>query len=332
LAWLKSADPEMEIDWLVEEDFAQLLADHPMVRKVHTIATRSWRRQGRMAAVRESCQTIGHLRKEQYDVVLDLQGNSKSGLFTRLSGAPRRYGFARDGVREWPNLLATNCRVELTAAEYHISERSLAIARAAFPQGHQHLLAGPLPVRPEAAARVAAQLVEAGLNGRRFAVLHYGTTWPTKLWAVENWQELVRRLISESELALVLTWGNAEERKVVESIAAAGDRPTTIWPRGPLAELVALLARASVVVGGDTGPIHIAAAVGTPTVSLFRVTDGERNSPRGNRHIHLQTPFACAPCLLKKCDRDGECGRSIPVAEVMTAMTAILSADAAGSQ
>lgn len=324
LAWLKSADPAMEIDWLVEEGFASLLEGHPLVRKVYRIATRNWRRQGWLVAVREGLRTIGRIRAERYDVVLDLQGNSKSGLFTRLSGALQRYGFDRDGAREWPNLLATNRRVRLTDAEHHICERSLAIARAAFPGGEQHPLAGPLPVGPGAAGKVMQQLADVGLSDRPFAVLHYGTTWTTKLWAVENWQALVRRLVAETDLIPVLTWGNGEELAIVEQICASGDGQALIWPRGTLPELVALLARADVVIGGDTGPIHIAAAVDTPTVSIYRVTDASRNGPRGGRHICLQAPLDCSPCLRKSCERDRECGLSIRVTDVFLALQRLL--------
>jgi heptosyltransferase-1 len=324
LAWLKSTDPKMEIDWLVEESFAPLLDGHPLLRKVHRIATRNWRRQGWLAALRQGWQVIRQLQREHYDVVLDLQGNSKSGLFALFSGASQRFGFDRAGVREWPNLLASNRRVPLKAAEHHISERSLAVARAAFPAGDEPPLAGPLSVRSEAAVHVDAQLVDFGLSGRRFAVLHYGTTWPTKLWPATNWQELLRELGKIRGLAIAMTWGDEKERVVVEQIRDAGDAGAVVWPRGTLAELVALLARADVVVGGDTGPVHIAAAVGTPTVSLYRVTDATRNGPRGDRHIRLQSPLECSPCLRKACDRDRQCGLSIPVSTVVDAVMQLL--------
>jgi heptosyltransferase-1 len=296
---------------------------------VHRIATRSWRRQGWLAAVRESLRTVRSLREERYDVVLDLQGNGKSGLFTLLSGASRRCGFDQDGVREWPNLLATTCRVKLTADDHHISERSLAIARAAFPSGNVRVTAGPLPVLPAAAQRIDAQLVEHGLAGRRFAVLHYGTTWTTKLWPIENWLELTRNLAVGGDPAPLLTWGSAAEKDAVERIAVNVGNGTLVWPRGTLPELAALLARATVVVGGDTGPVHIAAAVGTPTVSIYRVTDQSRNGPRGDRHIRLQAPLDCSPCLRKQCERDGACGLSIPVAEVLSAIRIVLAGDGA---
>lgn len=324
LAWLKSADSALQIDWLVEEGFAPLLDGHPLLRQIHRIATRAWRRQGWPATVRASLRTVGELRRERYDVVLDLQGNSKSAMFTLLSGAPRRYGFDRNGVREWPNLLATNHRAMLTAADHHISARSLAIARAAFPDGSVQVEAGPLPVHPAAAQRVDAQLTEHGLAGRCFAVLHYGTTWTTKLWPVANWRELVQQLQAGGGPVPVLTWGSAEEKVVVERIAAAAGG-ALVWPRGTLPELAALLARAAVVVGGDTGPVHIAAAVGTPTVSLYRVTDERRNGPRGDGHVRLQAPLDCSPCLRKQCERDGECGRSISAAEVLAAIRTVLA-------
>jgi heptosyltransferase-1 len=324
LAWVKSAGSEIVIDWLVEEPFAPLLEGHPLLNRVHRIATRKWRQQGWIKSAGEGMRMIGLLRRQKYDLVLDLQGNSKSGLFTAFCGAPRRFGFDRGGVREWPNLLATNRRVSLTTDEYHISERSLALARAAFPAGTDHQMTGPLPIQPDAARQVETSLAEHGLTGRHFAILHYGTTWPTKLWSVDNWQKLVRLLLEETTLTPVLTWGNPEERAVVEQIAAVVDGRAVIWPRGTLSEMAALLARAAVVVGGDTGPIHVAAAVGAPTVSIYRATDKLRNGPRGDRHFRLQAPLHCSPCLHKSCEQDNDCRASIAADEVLSALVCLL--------
>jgi heptosyltransferase-1 len=320
LAWLKSADPLMEIDWLVEEGFAPLIEGHPLLRRVHRLCLKRWRREGWGAVLRGIGRTLGNLRKENFDLVLDLQGNSKSGLFTLLSGAVKRYGFAREGVREWPNLLATNCKVELGPDIHHISERSLAVARAAFPAGKEAPFAGPMHVLPEAAEAVERQLAELDLDRQPLVVLQYGTTWVTKLWPLESWQELVGKLCNESGLRPVLIWGNDTELEACRAICRGCRDQGVIWPRGSLPELVALLRKADLVVGGDTGPIHIAAAVGTPTVSLFRVTDATRNGPRGDEHIRLQAPLDCSPCLRKKCERDAECGASIDVETVFAAV------------
>jgi heptosyltransferase-1 len=257
-------------------------------------------------------------------VVLDLQGNSKSALFTFLSGAPRRFGFDRSGVREWPNLLATNRKIALGEENHHITDRSLAIARKAFPSGTQALAAGPLCIDGQARSIVEQMLDERGMTGKTLIVLHYGTTWKTKLWPLDLWRELAGKLCDLEGCRPILTWGSEEERTAVESIHAASGGGAVIWPRGSLMELAALLERADLVIGGDTGPIHIAAAAGTPTVSLFRVTDAERNGPRGEDHIRLQAPLDCSPCLLKECPRDSECGHSIGVDEVMQASATLL--------
>ncbi|HKL26101.1 MAG TPA: lipopolysaccharide heptosyltransferase I [Desulfuromonadales bacterium] len=326
LAWLKSAEPMLAIDWLVEEDFAPLLEDHPQVRQVIRLRTKAWRRAGSLAGLREAWRLIGKLRGEDYDIALDLQGNSKSGLFTLLSGAPVRYGYGRDGVREWPNLVATNRKVALEDDKFHITDRALAIARAAFPAGKDVMRAGPLPVDGAAAAAVEAQLGEAGLAAEPVVVLHYGTTWVTKLWPLSSWQKLAGRLAAKGRLKPVLTWGNDAELEAVKAIQAASNGRCLVWPRGRLKDLVALLARADLVVGGDTGPVHIAAAVGTPTVSIFRATDAARNAPRGEKHISLSASMDCAPCLRKSCDLDEQCGASISVDQVAKAVFASLPA------
>jgi heptosyltransferase-1 len=323
LAWIRSADPGVDIDWLVEESFAPLLEVHPLVRRVHRLGLKAWRRDGWRTAV-EGVWSLGRtLRAEKYDLVLDLQGNCKSGFFTLLAGAPRRVGFARDGVREWPNLLTTNQRVPLAPSQHHVSERSLALAKAAFPFGSESPLSGPLTVDDSAAAAVQHRLEVLGLDRGKLVVLHYGTTWTTKLWPLTSWKELTAALCRKG-LRPVLTWGNEAEREAAAALDAACDGRATIWPRGSLCELVALLARADLVVGADTGPVHIAAAVGTPTVSLYRVTDAQRNGPRGERHLLLQSPLPCSPCLRKICPRDRECGESITVNEVLGAVEDLL--------
>ncbi|MEJ2200834.1 MAG: lipopolysaccharide heptosyltransferase I [Desulfuromonadaceae bacterium] len=323
LTYLKSVDPALEIDWLVERPFLPLLEGHPLLRRVLALDTKGWRNQGGLTPLREALSLVRQLRREGYDLVLDLQGNCKSGLFTRLSGAPLRYGFDLDGAREWPNLLATNRRVVLTSEDHHVSDRSLAIARTALPGGDQTLTAGTLPVSAAALARVEKHLQELGLTAVPLVVLHYGTTWSTKLWPLDCWMALAKNLV-EQGIRPLLSWGNETERLASQAIADACAGQALLWPRGSLPELVALLSRADLVIGADTGPVHMAAAVETPTVSIYRVTDARRNGPRGERHICLQSPLDCSPCLRKTCDQDDMCGRSISVDSVIAASRKLL--------
>lgn len=327
LAYLKSAARDIQVDWMVEEAFAPLLAGHPLLNRVIPLRTKAWRRAGVWATFSGAGQIIGRLRRQHYDLVLDLQGNSKSGFFTLFAGSPKRFGFDRNGVREWPNLLATTHRVGLSAGDHHISRRALAIARAALPGGSDERSAGPLHINTAAAEWVANHLNSLGLASNRkrpLIVLHYGTTWSTKLWRLAFWQELGARLIRELDADVLLTWGNETEKAAVASIAAAAGRHAVIWPKRPLRELVALLGCVDLVVGCDTGPVHIAAALGTPTVSIYRVTDAQRNGPRGPKHVCLQVPLDCSPCLRKHCERDEQCAGAVSVESVFTAARALI--------
>jgi len=316
LAYLKSADPDMQIDWLVEKSFASFLEDHPLIDNLYQIDTKAWRKSGVKTSLNGAFPIIKAVRQMHYDCVLDLQGNAKSAAFTLASGAPLRFGFDRESVREKLNLLVTNRKVTLGESDFHITDRSLAIAKAAFPAGTELRYAGPLSVDKEAAERVAQKLVTERFANTPLIVLHYGTTWVTKHWPLASWQALAKRLIEELGVRPILTWGNDQELVAAQSIKQACNDRAFIWPRGSLKDLTALLAKVDLVVGSDTGPIHIAAAVDTPTVSIFRVTDPKRNAPRGRVHSYVSASMACAPCLRKKCELDKECGLSISVDSV----------------
>lgn len=313
LAYLKSVDTEMQIDWLVEQAFAPFLEDHPLIDNLYRIDTKAWRKSGPLASVLGTFEIVKAVRKRKYDCVLDLQGNAKSGLFTLTSGSPLRVGFDREAARESLNLLATNRKVSLGGIDFHVTDRSLAIAKMVFPGGTELRDSGPLPTNEEAARCVENTLATENLDDAKLVVLHYGTTWVTKHWPLVSWQALAKRLVEEQGLRPVLTWGDNKELVAVESIQQQCGDKALVWPKGSLKELTALLARADLVVGGDTGPIHIAAAVDTPTVSIFRVTDPSRNAPRGPNHCHVTAAMDCSPCLRKECDRDQECGLSISV-------------------
>jgi heptosyltransferase-1 len=261
-------------------------------------------------------------------VTLDLQGNIKSGFFTMSSGAPKRYGFHLNGVREWPNLLSTNHHVHFTTEHYHIVDRYLKIAAAAFPGGDHKTEARLLEPHNGSVAEVESRLQKSGIYGMKRVLFHPGTTWQTKWWSMELWRELALLLLRNPNTGLVLSWGDEKERFFVESIAKGAQKRAVIWPRGSLRDLVALLSRMDVVVGGDTGPVHIAAALGTPTVSLYRGSGADRSAPRGENHASIQSPLPCSPCFLRQCPRDEACIKSIRVEDVLQAIETLSSRSA----
>lgn len=322
--YLRNRLPDAQIDWLVEETFVQLLEPLPYIDQLLPINARAVRKNRSIPELKRMWEGIRRIRGTRYDCVFDLQGNAKSGFYTYLSAAPRRFGFDRDGVREWPNLLATNRRISLADAAFHISDRSLAIVRAAFPGGEIPSFGQCLYADPGAVAEVGHWLTEQEAGTGKVIVCHPGTTWKTKMWSRQRWSELLQSFHGREELHFVLTWGNRQEQELASEIRRESGGRALLWRGGAIRDLVALLSRSDLVIGGDTGPIHIAAALGRPTVSLFRATDARRNAPRGENHLFLQAPLDCSPCLLKQCERDGKCSASITAAEVAGAVEKLI--------
>jgi heptosyltransferase I len=308
VTYLHGARPDVEVDWLLEKPFAPLLEGQAYIRNIHRIDTKFWRQPSNFSfAVAGICNTLRLLRSARYDVVLDLQGNSKSGLFTISSGAPLRYGYDWESVREWPNLLATNRRVSLSHGDQHITDRALKVAASAFPAAAMGLSLKTLKADNLAMAAVKQKLERYQLLSKKLILIHPGTTWKTKCISAQFWTQFAAALSKNDNLQLLFTWGNEEELRVAGDIVRSIAARATIWPRQSLKELMALISQVDLVVGGDTGPVHIAAALGTSTLSFFRATDRWRNGPRGENHITFQSPMECSPCLLKDCPRDDHC-------------------------
>jgi heptosyltransferase-1 len=156
-------------------------------------------------------------------------------------------------------------------------------------------------------------------------LFHYGTTWQTKFWSEANWIALAKTVLGTFRDSTVLfSWGNNDEKEAVTRITSAVGTGARILNRYPLKGLIALLKKVDLVVAGDTGPVHLAAAVGTPTVSFYRSSDGKRSGPRGGQHVIIQSPLHCTACFRTTCDKDAICRESIKVEAVMKGIEKIL--------
>lgn len=325
LDYLRQVAPAAQIDWVVEEPFREILDGNPLISRLFTVRTKKWRRTPFALATRREVQALKHaLQSREYDLIFDLQGNLKSGLITWLASGERRYGFDREGVRESLNLLFTNNQVPLRRQDHHISARSLRVVSAPFGRDYQSLqLHTDIYSSPEDNAEASALL--ATLADGLVFVFHQGTTWQTKLWHEAGWIELGKRVLERfPDSSILLSWGNEREREASERLKLGIGGNARLLPAMTLKGLAALLKKVDLVVGGDTGPVHIAAAVGTPTVSFYRVTDPKRNAPQGEGHVRIQTPFHCKACLRKECDKDRECRESIKPAAIMAGIEKLL--------
>ena len=321
LDYLHQASPGIEVDWVVEEPFREVLEGNPLISRIHTVRTKAWRKSPlSLATIREIRALKKALRDREYNLLFDIQGNLKSGLVSMLSGVGDRIGFAREGLQESVNLFFTTRKTPMRRQDCHITDQYLRVVSVPFGRDFAAMvLDTDIHTSPEEDA-AASTLLATLANGLVF-FFHCGTTWPSKLWHREGWVALGRELRAHyPESSILLSWGSEAERGEANAVASAIGEGARVIERYSLKGLTALLKKVDLVVGADTGPIHIAAAVGTPTVSFYRASDGKRSGPRGEGHTIVQAPLPCTACFRTECDKDDVCRQSIKVETLLSAI------------
>lgn len=279
-----------EVDWLAEPASSALLEGNPALRRRVAVPPAKAFRVGDARA------TLRALRRERYDVALEAQGLWKSAVWARLSGARRVVGWERRHRREPASALLLGERREVPERAVHVIDKNLSLL-AAVGIDAIGTRAFPLPAAPEADARVAAEL--AALGVARFSLLIPGGGWRNKLWPAERYGGLARSLAAKGVPSLV-AWGPGE-RPLAERVAAASDGAARPCFETTLLELAAVERRAAVVVGADTGPLHLACAVGAAVVGIYGPTDPARNGPFAAEDEVVRRTPACAPCHKRSC-------------------------------
>ncbi|MCI0402563.1 MAG: lipopolysaccharide heptosyltransferase I [Acidobacteria bacterium] len=314
-ASLRAAFPEAQIDWVVEERWKDLLEGNPDVSRTIAVDTQRWRRElGQQRTWSELTGAVGGLRQQRYDLAMDFQGLLKSALVARLSGASRRLGFDKGVAKEPGATLFYSERVR-PPENCHVVEMNLTLARAAGAT--TDVVRFPLPARPEDDAYVEEQLRAHQVRGE-FIILNPGGGWGSKCWPVERYAQLHNALARARGWRSFLNAGPGEEKLVEEFTAQARVTRPVHFPL-TLGQLVALARRARLLVAGDTGPLHLAAAVGTPVVGLFGPTDPARNGPFGGRAVVLHH-CEQATITYKREDAPSPAMLAITVEEVLAAV------------
>ena len=277
LAALRGAMPQAEISWVVERRSAEILRDNPLLDRLIEVDTKALRR-GLMSGetLRAPRQQLRRLRASAFDVALDFQGLLKSASIARLSGARRIFGYSRAGLREPASALLLSKTIAVPH-QTHVIRKSLLLLQGALGIPEPQELSFPIQVRPEHEAEAR----EAAANaGGRYAILNPAGGWPTKLWSVDRFGKLADLLWSNYGIHSLVTYGPGElelAEAVRQSSVSGHAQPVGLSLKG----YYSLAREACVYVGGDTGPMHIAVAAGTPIVGLFGPTEWWRNgSPR----------------------------------------------------
>ncbi|HYM21954.1 MAG TPA: glycosyltransferase family 9 protein [Vicinamibacterales bacterium] len=319
-AALRRAFPAARIDWLVGAKHHEVLDLVPVIDRRLAFHDSSF-----VSAIRE-------LRSARYDVTFDLQGLIKSAALARSSGAGRVIGFSSLYARErLARLFYTEVYDPGRGGLYdpretrHVVEINLGLlerigltaGRAEFPIDR---------IDSNAARQVAGQ------TGGRYAILNPGAAWPNKRWPPARFAALARTLRDRHGLVSAILWGPGEEA-LAQEIAAGAPGAAIVSPKTTIADLVALARGAALMVSGDTGPMHVASALGVPLVGLFGPTRPSRNGPIAPADVTVTRDAACQCHHLRQCKRGRMCLEDIEVEEVAGAVARRLdsASDAAGA-
>jgi heptosyltransferase-1 len=292
---LREAFSHAHIGWLIEERWAELLcapgasrrgarsALRPLVDEVHAVNLKAWGKSPLSISTLQRAATVWNdVRDSNYDAAVDLQGAMRSAVLARLSGARVVYGAAEP--REAPASLWYTRKV--VARGRHVIEQNLSVAEALCENRKSSSpdVSRDFPHDPQAEARIEQRLAEYG--GGEFTILNPGAGWGAKQWPVERYGEVARAL-AEKGVRSILNYGPGEEELVRSAETAS--RGTARAMSCTITELIALTRRARLFVGGDTGPLHLAAALRVPVVAIYGPTDPARNGPYGTRSIVLRS-------------------------------------------
>jgi ADP-heptose:LPS heptosyltransferase len=232
-------------------------------------------------------------------VAVDFQGLTKSAIWPWLARVPRRIGYGDEDGRELSKLFY-NDTAKPDPSLKHVAERNIALAQhLAGGEGERPQFREYFPVDEESSAWVDGYLNEKNLTGVPVALLVPGVSWPSKRWAAEYFGVVADWFIRERGGRCVVSWGPGEEPLAAR--VAGGREGVHVLPETTLPRLAAVAKRCRVCIANDTGPFHLAAAVGTPCVGVYGPTDPERNGPYGAPSRTVNAPLPCAPCWRPEC-------------------------------
>ena len=321
-AALRAAHPDARIDWLVDVRYRALLDLVPTSIVTERLVLDTPAMSGPTSPV----AVIRRLRLASYDIAFDAQGLIKSAVLARLSGATRVVGFAKSALREpAAGMFYTESIDPATAGGepggvVHVVAKTLSLLRAIgieppAPEAWRF----PLEIAPSPVPACTREVL--GIDGEApFALINPGAAWPNKRWPPERFAALAREVQARCGMRSAVLWGPGEETMAAQ-IARASAGAAEMAPATTLTDAIALAREARVVVSGDTGPTHLAAAVGTPIVGIYGPTDPARNGPWHPEDVCVSRFGVCACHHQRQCRQPERwCLAGIEVDEVLQAV------------
>jgi heptosyltransferase-1 len=343
---LRRRYPRAQIDWLLTPENAEIVRGHPALSNILLFARRDFSNGRRVGGVASVLKLIGQIRAAHYQMVIDLHGQFRSAMFAVASEAPVRIGFGSPvrrtvstfqgrqlgnipdrgwaGAREG-SWFAYSHRIPIPTLELHAVDRYLWLADLLGLDNDPPVF--NLPVNPEAEARISTHLNKYAPRGRPLAILAPSTTWETKHWTPEGFAGVARRLTAEGFTPVFI--GVKGEEAINRSIQTQAPGSTDFTGQTSVADMIALIRRAGIVVTNDSGATHVAAALGRPAVSIFGPTNPVHVGPYHQPQSVVRLDLPCSPCnyrRLSQCPNGHACMRDLSVDMVMERIHAVLAA------
>lgn len=296
--------PSAHIAWLVEEAAADLVEGHRALDRVLISKRKTWIQgavsRDAVSHVKKAALFLKQLRDTPYDMIFDFHGLLKSSLFVALARGKRKIGFGKGMEHMEYSHLFLNERVPAVSMEHHALKRQLLLLQAVGIRCDR--IVYDVPIRDADRKAVESLLAAAGIPaGRPFVAVNPGAKWTTKLWRPEHFAEAADRLAKRHSVAIVFT-GSREDGIMVNKIRARMKAAATaLAGKTTLKVLGAVYEKAACVLSTDTGPMHLAAAVGTPVAGLFGPTAPWRTGPYGKENGVVRAGTPCSPCFKRKC-------------------------------
>ena len=322
---LRDRFPSAMIDWVVEEDASGIVESHPQIDRLIIFPRKSWLKRfikkGEYIGVgKEVNKFLKEFKGRRYDIVVDLQGLLKSGILTFLANGKRK--IALNGGREG-SLIFTNEKVAIPDPDLHALDKYLRIAR--YLGATNPVWNGQIPIYDTDKGHVDYLLGEIGNNSTLVAVTPVAK-WESKLWELHRFASLADTIKEELGAGVVFTGSEGDKAAIEDIRSGMKTRALNLAGKTTLRELAYLYQKCAAVICTDTGPMHVAAAMGSPVVvALFGPTSPLRTGPYGAKHRVIRAGLECSPCFKKRCD-DMSCMKKITVEMVFDTVKEVISA------
>jgi len=324
---LRAQFPGSKITWLVEDRASEILRDHPDVDEVIIYPRKKWqsgilRVNKSLNIISESLSFYKKLRKNHYDLVIDFQGNLKSAVMNLITGSGNRLGFGRGYCKEF-NYLSTQHHVYPVGKKIHRIEKNLSLLKELDIE--TTFLQPELPVTKDDEEYISNFIDEKADPSLPIIIIHPGTSkfGSFKQWPAENYTLLADMIQDKYDANVILTWGPGELDVVNEIAGSVKHKALPACETKSIKQLTALIKRATLFIGGDTGPLHIASIMGIPVVGLYGPKDPAIYGPYDGTAIVIKKDVPCSPCRKRTCG-DPICMSSILPEDVFSGVEKLL--------